>query len=81
MKKVIALVALVSLFGCASMYKTKKTTFYKNGVVVKTFVGRGIYDGNDWFGTYKIWSLKDWQYYEFTCRDCTYTEEVIQGVR
>ena len=77
MKKLLLATLILSLTAC-SAYKPKKTVFYKNGQAVKTFTGYGVFDGNEWFGTYKIWAAgKGWSYYEYKCSDCTYVETEI----
>ena len=80
MKKLILATTMILLVGC-SAYKPKRTEFYKNGVLQKTFVGRGIYDGNESFGYYKIWALHDWAYFEYTCRECAVVETVLPEVK
>lgn len=77
MKKVVLFAMLVIVVGCSS-FKPKKTKFYKDNKLVKTFVGRGIFDGNERFGIYKVWALNGWAYYQFTCEKCTVVETPIQ---
>ena len=73
MKRLFALAILVSLVGCKSMYPVKKTEFYKNHQLVKTFIGRGIWaQDND---TYRIWCPTTWCSYVYECRNC----EVVEG--
>ncbi len=72
----LMLLALV-LAGCAST--PKRTQFYKDGKLVKTFVGRGVFDGNTWFGTYKIWTSKGWSYYEYRCDRCEVVETPLEA--
>ena len=80
MRKLLILALALSMTAC-SAYKPKKTVFYKDGRPVKTFVGRGVYDGNEWFGRYRIWSLQNWHYYEYRCYGCTYEETEIVGMK
>ena len=77
-KKVVLFALIITLTGCSSLYKPKKTVFYKNSQPVKTFVGRGVFDGNEWFGTYKIWTAEGWSYYEYRCEGCEVVETEIQ---
>jgi len=77
--KYLMIIALCFSFGCNSLYKPKQTTFYnREGKPVKTFVGRGMYDGDSVRGDYKIWTTENWIYYEYHCTDCTYAEKVIR---
>lgn len=74
MKRLLIVALALSMTAC-SAYKPKKTVFYKNGQIVKTFNGYGVFDGNEWFGTYKIWaSGKNWNYYSYKCDGCTFVE-------
>jgi len=79
MKKALLTLVIVScLTGCSSMYKVKKTEFYKDQKLVKTFIGRGVFDASEWFGTYKIWAKDDWKFYEYKCEDCEVVETIIE---
>lgn len=78
MKKLLLLSLILCLTGCSTLHKPKRTDFYKNGRLVKSFVGRGVYSGDDWLGSYKIWAMKDWHYYEYTCIDCQVVETEIK---
>lgn len=73
--KRLLLIALL-LTGC-SAYQPKRTQFIKNGTVVKTFVGRGVFDGSEGSGVYKIWAPQGWAYYEYKCQDCQIIEAPI----
>jgi hypothetical protein len=73
MKRMFLLGLALVVAGC-SAYRPKRTEFYKDGRLVKTFVGRGVFDGNDWFGTYKIWAPEGWKFYEYRCDGCTIVE-------
>ena len=79
MRKMILLsLLIVTVSGCTSMYKAKRTEFYKDQKLVKTFIGRGIFDASEWFGTYKIWAKDDWKFYEYKCEDCEVVETNIE---
>jgi hypothetical protein len=80
MKKIILVAMAVLVTGCSTMYPTKKTEFYKDGKLVKTYIGRGMYDFNGSYDTYRIWSMDSWKYYEFKCSKCEIVETpVAQG--
>jgi hypothetical protein len=81
MRTLIVALALTLTVGCTTINKPKKTSFYKNGQLVKTFVGRGVFDGSEWFGTYKIWTMDGWKYYKYRCDGCTIVETPIQETR
>jgi hypothetical protein len=78
MKKLALITLCMTLTSCAAMYSPKKTEFYKDNKLVKTYIGRGIFDKNDSFDTYRIWALDDWRYYEFTCASCEVVETIIE---
>jgi hypothetical protein len=73
MKSILLIGLVLSLVGCSS-FKPKRTDFYKDGKIVKSVVGRGVFDGNDWFGTYKIWAPEGWKFYEYHCDGCNVVE-------
>lgn len=83
MKLLLAITLCFSIMGCAA-YKPKRTEFYnKEGKLVKSFIGRGVFDGNDWLGTYKIWvpysqTSSSWNYYEYTCQECKVVEVTLE---
>ena len=72
----LLLLALVFLVGCSST-KIVKTEFFKDGVKVKTFIGRGIFMGDEGLGTYKIWDTKKWNYYSYKCERCNFVETKV----
>jgi len=77
MKRLVLGILIASLTGCAA-YKPKTTTFYdQSGKVVKSFNGRGIWDGDENLGLYKVWAMDNNSYYEYSCRRCTYVETLI----
>lgn len=76
MKKVLLALSCLFLFGCSS-FDAKKTDFYKNGRLVKSCVGKGIFDGDDWTGVYKVWKLNGNGYYQYKCIDCDIVETVL----
>ena len=76
MRRMFLLGLILIAAGC-SAYKPKRTDFYKDGKLVKSFVGRGVFDASEWFGTYKIWATQDWKFYEYRCEDCKVVETVL----
>jgi len=56
------------------MIHPKRTDFYKNGKLVKSITGKGVFDANEWTGTYRIWASNGNSYYEFKCLDCEVVE-------
>lgn len=71
------LLSLLLLTGCSAM-TPKKTDFYKDGRLVKTIYGRGVFDGDDWTGINRIWALKGNGYYQYKCPDCTIIETELK---
>ena len=78
MKKIAIVALALMITGCSTLYKPKKTQFYKDGKLVQTFVGRGIFDSNTFFGTYKIWAKQGWKYYDYRCENCEVVETEIR---
>lgn len=77
MRKALLIALTIGLTGCTAI-PPKRTDFYKNGRLVKTIVGRGVFDGNDWFGTYRVWAMNGNSYYEYRCLDCEIVETPIE---
>lgn len=80
MKKLLIIFGLMAVVGC-SAFKPKKTDFYKNGRLLKSYVGRGVFDANELLGTYKIWAMSGWRYYEYSCDGCEIKETIIEGAK
>lgn len=77
-RKVLTMMLLLGwvLSGCAAV--TKRTDFYKDGKIVKTFFGHGVWDANEYLGSYKIWAMHGWNYYEYTCDKCQVVETPLE---
>ena len=77
MKTIGALLLALVLVGC-SAYKPKRTDFYKDGKLVHSVVGRGLYEGDDQLGRYKVWASTKLDYYDIHCEKCEIKQTEIK---
>jgi len=77
MKKTMLVLMAMMLAGCGA-FKPKKTEFIKDGKVVRSVNGLGVFEGDDNLGYYKVWALNGRDYYEVNCRKCDIIETEVK---
>ena len=77
MKKYLLLVILALISGCA-LSPVKRTDFSRDGVVIHSITGRGIWEADEFTGHYQIWALNNWDYYDIYCKNCVVKETILK---